>query len=65
MNNKNYLLEIRKPINRSTSIYLGFSIWVIFFGFWQLSCSMDWVNSLLVPSPLKVLEALKELLFER
>ena len=65
MNNKNYLLEIRKPINRSTSIYLGFSIWVIFFGFWQLSCSMGWVNSLLVPSPLKVLEALKELLFER
>jgi NitT/TauT family transport system permease protein len=26
---------------------------------------MGWVNSLLVPSPLKVLEALKELLFER
>ena len=65
MNNKNNLLEIRKPINRSTSIYLGISIWVIFFGFWQLSCSMGWVNSLLVPSPLKVLEALKELLFER
>ena len=65
MNSKNNLLEIRKPINKSTSIYLGISIWVIFFGFWQLSCSMGWVNSLLVPSPLKVLEALKELLFER
>ena len=65
MNNKNNLLEIRKPINRSTSIYLGISIWVVFFGFWQFSCSMGWVNSLLVPSPLKVLEALKELLFER
>ena len=65
MNSKNNLLEIRKPINRSTSIYLGISIWVIFFGLWQLSCSMGWVNSLLVPSPLKVLEALKELLFER
>ena len=65
MNNKSNLLEIRKPINRSTSIYLGISIWVIFFSFWQLSCTMGWVNSLLVPSPLKVLEALKELLFLR
>ena len=58
-------LEIRKPVNRMTSIYLGISIWGIFFGLWQTSSSMGWVNPLLVPGPVDVLEALRELIFER
>ena len=58
-------LEIRKPVNRMTSIYLGISIWGIFFGLWQTSSSMGWVNPLLVPGPDDVLEALRELIFER
>ena len=58
-------LEIRKPVNRMTSISLGIAIWGIFFGLWQASSSMGWVNPLLVPGPVDVLEALRELIFER
>jgi NitT/TauT family transport system permease protein len=65
MTNRKTLLEIRKPIPRLTSIYLGISIWVIFFGAWQLASSLGWVNALLVPGPLDVIEALRELIFER
>jgi NitT/TauT family transport system permease protein len=65
MKTRTKLLEIRKPINRLTSIYLAISIWVIFFGTWQLASSLGWVNALLVPGPLDVVEALRELIFER
>lgn len=58
-------LEIRKPIKRLTSIYLGILIWVIFFGTWQLASSLGWVNALLVPGPIDVIEVLRELIFER
>lgn len=62
---KKYLLEIRNPVNRSTSICLGVAIWIIFFGIWQLSSSLQWVNPLLVPGPIDVVESLRELIFER
>ena len=65
MTTRKKLLEIRKPIPRLTSIYLGISIWIIFFGTWQLASSLGWVNALLVPGPLDVIEALRELIFER
>ena len=36
-----------------------------FFGIWQLSSSLQWVNPLLVPGPIDVVESLRELIFER
>ena len=65
MRTQKFYLEIRKPIKRLTSVFLGVSIWIIFFGIWQLASSMGWVNALLVPGPLDVIEALRELVFER
>ena len=55
---------IRKPISRTASILLGVSIWVIFFGAWELAVVFEKVNPLLVPPPEKVLTALYALIFE-
>jgi NitT/TauT family transport system permease protein len=55
-------ISIRKPVSRSTAIFLGIGIWVIFFAAWKLAVVFEAVNLLLVPPPEKVLSTLYELM---
>jgi len=58
-------LEFKKPIPMPATFGLGISVWVIFFGFWELSVPMGWVTELLVPGPQKVIAALYNLFAEK
>jgi len=57
--------DYKKPIPAPAVIGLGVSIWVIFFGVWEMSSAMGWVSELLVPGPQKVVAALYNLIAER
>ncbi|MDH5424562.1 MAG: ABC transporter permease [Gammaproteobacteria bacterium] len=57
--------EFKKPISTPAVFTLGISVWVIFFGLWELSVPMGWVTELLVPGPSKVASALYELFTEK
>ncbi|GHC28030.1 ABC transporter permease [Aidingimonas halophila] len=57
--------EFLAPISRKWRIILGTSIWILFFGLWELAVLSGWVNTLLVPSPLQVINTLYELFAER
>lgn len=58
-------LEFKKPISMPATLVLGISVWIIFFGFWELSVPMGWVTELLVPGPQKVATALYVLFAEK
>ena len=62
---KKLWFEFKKPISLPVAVALGVSMWVIFFGLWELSVPMGWVTELLVPGPTKVLSALYNLFVER
>ena len=62
---KKLWFEFKKPISLPVVVALGVSMWVIFFGLWELSVPMGWVTELLVPGPTKVLSALYNLFVER
>jgi NitT/TauT family transport system permease protein len=53
------------PLRQPWRLILGVSIWVIFFGLWEIAVLSGWVNPLLVPSPVQVLATLYELFAER
>lgn len=55
-------LEFKKPIPRSATISLGVTIWVLFFGLWEIAVAREWVNALFMPAPHKVLVGLYALL---
>lgn len=58
-------LEYKKSTPLPATIALGISVWVIFFGVWELSIPMGWVTELLVPGPQKVIAALYDLFANR
>ena len=57
--------EFLTPLGRPWKVLLGISVWVIFFGIWEIAVLSGWVNPLLVPSPIEVLTTLYELFAER
>lgn len=57
--------EFLTPLGQPWRLILGVSIWVIFFGIWEIAVLSGWVNPLLVPSPVEVLATLYELFAER
>jgi len=57
--------DYKKSIPAPAVIGLGVSVWVIFFGVWEMSSAMGWVSELLVPGPQKVVVALYNLIAER
>lgn len=57
--------EFLTPLGQPWKLILGVSIWVIFFGIWEVAVLSGWVNPLLVPSPVEVLVTLYELFAER
>ncbi len=57
--------EFLTPLGQPWRLILGVSIWVIFFGIWEIAVLSGWVNPLLVPSPVDVLITLYELFAER
>jgi len=57
--------DYKKSIPTPIVIGLGVSVWVLFFGLWELSSALGWVTELLVPGPQKVVVALYTLITER
>ena len=57
--------EFLAPISRQWRIILGSSIWILFFGLWEVAVVSGWVNTLLVPSPLQVVNTLYALFAEQ
>ena len=57
--------EFLTPVPRRWRITLGATIWIVFFGLWEIAVSREWVNILLVPSPIDVGGTLFELFSER
>jgi NitT/TauT family transport system permease protein len=54
-------LEFGAPLRAGTVVLLGISIWVIFFGIWQVAVLLGWSPELLLPAPWTVLAALDDL----
>lgn len=54
--------EFQRPIPTRASLLLGISIWLIFFLLWEAAVVFEWVNSLFMPPPEKVLLGLWSLL---
>ncbi len=54
--------EFQRPIPGRTRVLLGISIWFIFFLLWEAAVLFQWVNSLFMPPPEKVLLGLWSLL---
>ncbi|SHE76947.1 NitT/TauT family transport system permease protein [Modicisalibacter ilicicola DSM 19980] len=57
--------EFLTPTSKRWRLLLGATVWVIFFGLWEMAVLWGWVNTLLVPSPLEVIRTLYELFAER
>jgi NitT/TauT family transport system permease protein len=57
--------EYHKPIPLHWSLPLGIAIWVIFFGLWELAAARNWVNTLFMPPPHRVLSTLYTMIVER
>jgi len=57
--------EYHKPIPAVWSLILGVSVWVIFFGLWELAAARNWVNVLFMPPPHRVLLTLYTMIVER
>ena len=54
--------EFQRPIPARASLALGVSVWIIFFLLWESAVVFEWVNSLFMPPPEKVLLGLWSLL---
>ncbi|WP_237212645.1 ABC transporter permease [Ruegeria lacuscaerulensis] len=52
------IFEFKKDIPGSWAIFLGLSVWVLFFGIWEIAVLNEWTNPILLPGPGKVLSAL-------
>lgn len=59
------LLGIRAPIPMPWIVGLGISVWVVFFGLWELSVATGWAEERLLPPPWQVGAALSRLLTEQ
>lgn len=57
--------EFLTPVPRGWRLVLGALVWIAFFGLWETAVSREWVNTLLVPSPIDVIATLYELFTER
>jgi NitT/TauT family transport system permease protein len=57
--------EYLKPIPLVWSLVLGISVWVLFFGLWELAAARGWVNTLFMPPPHQVLSTLYTMIVER
>lgn len=53
--------EFMAPLSRTWTLALGAALWILFFGLWECAALLGWVNALLVPSPVQVLETLIDL----
>ena len=56
--------EFQRPIPGRARILLGISIWLVFFLLWEAAVVFQWVNSLFMPPPEKVLLGLWSLLIQ-
>lgn len=54
--------EFQRPIPARAALLLGISIWLIFFLLWEAAVVFEWVNSLFMPPPEKVVLGLWSLL---
>ncbi len=56
--------EFQRSIPARASLFLGVSIWAIFFLLWEAAVVFEWVNSLFMPPPEQVLLGLWSLLVQ-
>lgn len=54
-------LEFKRPVPRREAILLGFAVWVLFFGLWELAAALRWVDPLFFPPPHEVVATLVNL----
>ena len=57
--------EYQKPIPVVWSLVLGLSVWVLFFGMWELAAVRGWIDTLFMPPPHQVLSTLYTMIAER
>ncbi len=57
-------IAIRTRIGSGWVLVLGVAVWLLFFGSWEAAVQAGAVNPLLVPSPVKVLTTLYDLIVE-
>jgi NitT/TauT family transport system permease protein len=57
--------EYQKPIPVVWSLLLGISVWVLFFGMWELAAARGWIDTLFMPPPHQVLATLYTMIAER
>lgn len=57
-------IAIRTGVAPALAMALGVAVWLLFFGAWEASVLAGAVNPLLVPSPIKVMTTLYELIVE-
>lgn len=58
-------LEFSEPIAWHWTFLLGAVGWILFFGAWELAAAKNWVNTLFMPPPHKVVSTLYDMIAER
>jgi NitT/TauT family transport system permease protein len=58
---KNWL-EYKKSISKREAVFLGIVCWVVFFGLWEATVVLEWVNTLFLPGPEEIVAALYNLI---
>ncbi len=59
------IFEYKRSIPWTWAVGLGISIWVLFFGLWEIASVRGWVNATFMPAPHTVLGTLYVMLAER
>jgi NitT/TauT family transport system permease protein len=57
--------EFKQRIPWIWSLVLGGAIWAIFFALWEIAVRVGWADTVILPSPMTVLAALRDLLFDQ
>ena len=57
--------EYKRSIPWTWTAVLGITVWILFFGLWEIASTNGWVNALFMPPPHQVLRTLYAMLVEQ
>ena len=57
--------EYKRAIPWTWTALLGVTVWIVFFGLWEIASTRGWVNALFMPPPHQVLRTLYAMLVEQ
>jgi NitT/TauT family transport system permease protein len=57
--------EYKRSIPWTWTAVLGITVWILFFGLWEIASTRGWVNALFMPPPHQVLRTLYAMLVEQ